>query len=62
VRRALAVAAWLGGFTAIDMIADKYELSVSELCRDLRDEIGPLAFDFILVGAVLGYRKHVKDQ
>ena len=60
MRKAASAAAWIGGFAAFDKVADGYGLSVTKLCRALRKEVGPLAFDLILAGAALGYRNHLK--
>jgi len=62
MRKALAAAAWVGGFAVIDMTADRYGLSVTKVVQAIRTEIGPAAFDLILVGAALGFRQHVKEQ
>ena len=60
MRKAASAAVWIGGFAAVDAVADRHGLSVTKLCRAIRTEVGPLAFDLILAGAALGYRNHLK--
>ena len=60
MRKALAAACWVGGFAAGDAVADRYGLSVTKICRAIRSEVGPLAFDLMLFGAYIGYRHHLK--
>lgn len=60
MRNVLAAAGWINGFTAVDVLADRRGLSATKLGRAFRHEVGPLAFDLLLAGAVLGYRYHVK--
>ena len=60
MRKAVAAACWVGGFAASDAVADRHGLSVTKICRAIRSEVGPLAFDLMLVGAALGYRNHLK--
>ena len=60
MRKALAAAAWVGGFAVIDQEADRFGLSVTKVCRAIRDEIGSPAFDLLLAGAALGFRHHIR--
>ncbi|HKN44294.1 MAG TPA: hypothetical protein VJW23_10240 [Propionibacteriaceae bacterium] len=60
MRKVLAAAGWVNGFMAVDLLADRYGLSVTKLSQGFRREVGPLAFDLLLAGAALGYRNHLK--
>ena len=59
MRTVLASAAWVGGFIAADVAADRFGLSVSKINRSFRAEVGTLAYDLLLVGAAIGYRHHI---
>ena len=58
-RSVLASMAWIGGFGAIDMATDRYGMSVSKLNRVFRSEVGPIAYDLLLIAGAIGYRHHI---
>ena len=58
-RKVVASMAWIGGFGVVDIATDRFGLSVSKLNRAFRSEVGPIAYDLLLIGAAIGYRHHI---